>query len=219
LHLGRKGLGRLISWVALFLLQLFFNIFPSWSFWFRVSVISVLMFFSATVWIKAVERKSLTGRLGLDEKAVTVLTYMSVAAILVFYTREAFSMATLLTTGSLIVPVFEELFFRVYLLGSFVEDLPSFQDLPRPERRTLVRRAIFPLFLTSLSFALIHDDVINILLGLPLVNLNSVVIVFMRLAFGIAVGDLYLFKRNLIVPAASHVAFNLSFFVLAQPIR
>jgi len=83
----------------------------------------------------------------------------------------------------------------------------------------IVRRAVLPLFLTSLSFALVHDDVINILLGLTLVNVNSVVIISMRLAFGIAVGNLYLFKRKMAVPAASHVFFNLSYSVLAHPIR
>ena len=154
-------------------------------------------------------------RLGLDEKGVTALTYVLLAAILLFFTRDSFWNATTLIAGSAIMPLFEELFFRAYLLGSMVEEWPLLSHLPHTERIKLVRQALLPLFLTSISFALVHDDVISVLLSLPLIDFNSVVIILMRFFFGMAVGDLYIFRRNLIVPAAFHVAFNLSYFLLA----
>ena len=207
---------RPASWIILFLLQLFFNLVPSFHFWSRVVLLSSVMFLSAILWIKFAERASLRGRLGFDEKGVTVLTYVVLAVILVFFTRDSFREAALLTGGSLIVPLFEELFFRTYLLGSMVKKWSNIHDLPREERVKLFKLSFLPLFLTSISFALVHDDVIKILLGLPLLNFNSLIIILMRVIFGMAVGGLYLLQRKLIVPAAFHVAFNLSYFLMAR---
>jgi membrane protease YdiL (CAAX protease family) len=205
---------RLFSWILLFLLQLYFNVFPVSSFWLRVFLLSSIMLLSPVLWIKLVERRPIKSRLGLDEKGVTALTYAASAAILVFFTRDSFGEATLLTGGALIVPLFEELFFRAYLLGSMVNGWPSLHDLPRMERMRLFKLSLFPLFLTSLSFALVHDDVITTLLSLPLIDPNSLVIFTLRLVFGMTVGGLYLLKGKLIAPVAFHVTFNLSYFLL-----
>ena len=215
MSIGRKGLVRLTSWMVLFLLQLFFNLFPVFQFWPRVFLLSSVMLLSAVLWIKLGEGGSLKIRLGLDEKRVTVLTYMFLAVILVLFTRDSFREATLLTGGSFIIPLFEELFFRTYLLGSMVKEWPNIRDLPRAERVRLVKLSFFPLLLTSLSFALVHDDVIAMLLNLPLVGFSSVAIILLRVFFSMAVGGLYLLNRGLIVSTAFHITFNLSYFLFA----
>lgn len=216
MSIGRKGLVLLTSWIILFLLQLFFNLFPVFQFWPRVFLLSSVMLLSTFLWIKLLEGASLKARLGLDVKGVTVLTFMFLAVILVLFTRDSFREAALLTGGSFIIPLFEELFFRAYLLGSMVKEWPNLHDLPRVERIRLVKLSFLPLLLTSLSFALVHDDVIAILLNLPLVTFSSVMIILIRVLFSMAIGSIYLLKRSLVLPTAFHLTFNLSYYLITS---
>lgn len=211
---NNKDLVRLSTYVVLFLLQVLFIIFPIFNFWIKAFLLSSFMLFSTFIWIRIFEKRAIRVELGLDENGVTLLTYMFLGVILFFFTHNSFMEATMLTGGSLVVPVFEELFFRKYLLGSMVEGLPRIRDLSRVERIRFFKHAFLPLVATSLMFALVHDDVVTALLGFHIIDFNLLAIIVLRSVFGIAVGGFYLLKRNWILPAIFHVVFNLSYFLL-----
>jgi membrane protease YdiL (CAAX protease family) len=172
------------------------------------------MLLSTILWIKIVEKKSIRNEIDLNEKGLTILIYMFSAVIVFFFTRRSFREATLLTGDYLIVPFFEELFFRKYLLGSMVEGLPKLHGLHQIEQIRLIKRSFFPLIITSIMFALVHDDVIAAFLSLPLFSFNSLLIIVLRVIFSLSVGGLYLIEKKWLMPTIFHVTFNLSYFLL-----
>lgn len=155
-------------------------------------------------------------RLGLNERSVILLTYTVLVAILLYFTGASFEVAALTTGGALLVPIFEEIFFRSFLLGSLVGDWPNIEELPRPERLRLFKKSILPLLVTSVLFSLVHDDAITALMGLPFLDLNMIVIMVLRMLFSMAVGGLYLLRGKLILPVIFHVSFNLSYFLMTS---
>jgi membrane protease YdiL (CAAX protease family) len=174
----------------------------------KVVTLSSIMLLSSILWFKRGEERPIMKRLGLDNKALTILLYLVMAFLLVIFTRNSVREAALLTGGTLIVPVFEELFFRAYLLDSMVLEKPR-------QGRALWKKTVFPLVLTSLAFAIVHDDVIAFFVTFPLVNVKFLVVVILRVVFSITMGGLYLLEgRKLIVPTAFHLMFNLSYFLV-----
>jgi len=204
----------ILSWCLLFASQIYFNINPPTSILLRISILSAIMIASSTIWVMTEQKSTLHDWLGLDGRRITLLTYTALAAVLVFFTRNSFKEATILAGGSLILPVVEELYFRCYLLGSAVRGWPDFYSLDHRERGRFVRRATKPLMLSSIAFALVHDDIISLLIKGAATGYMLPVLILLRATFGLAVGGMYILQRNLAVPAAFHVAFNLSFYIL-----
>ena len=211
----RHILITLVSWCTLFASQIYFNVNPSTSILLRISILSTIMIASSTIWVITEQKGTLHDWLGLDARRITLLTYTALAAVLVFFTRNSFKEATILAGGSLILPVVEELYFRCYLLGSAVRGWPDFYSLDREERGKFVRKATKPLLLSSIAFALVHDDVISLIIKGTGAGYMLPVLILLRATFGLAVGGMYILQRNLAVPAAFHVAFNLSFYLLS----
>lgn len=202
--------GLLLSWAVLFFVQLFFNLFGIVSLWFRIFFLSSFMLFSTVFWIKWVEKNDLGSRLGFNEGGLTVLTYVFLSAIVLFFTQRSFWEATQLLCLFSVVPLFEEFFFRIHLLGSMVKEEGSCKNFI-----SRVKVLGVPLLLTSLLFALVHDDVIAFMLNPSLEFFSFGGAVFARVIFGFASGDLYLiFNRRLVVPVTCHLTYNLSHFIL-----
>jgi len=206
----------LVSWCMLFASQIYFNINPATSILLRISILSTIMIVSSTIWVRTEQKGTLHGWLGLDERRITLMTYTALAAVLVFFTRSSFKEATILAGGSLVLPVVEELYFRCYLLGSAVRGWPDFYSLDRGERGRFVRKATKSLVVSSVAFALVHDDVISLIIKGTAAGYMLPVLLLLRATFGLAVGGMYILQRNLAVPAAFHVAFNLSFYILSK---
>jgi membrane protease YdiL (CAAX protease family) len=198
----------------LFASQIYFNMNPPTSILLRISILSTIMIVSSKIWVRTEQKGTLHDWLGLDARRITLLTYTALAAVLVFFTHSSFKEATILAGGSLILPVVEELYFRCYLLGSAVRGWPDFYSLDRGERGKFVRKATKPLILSSIAFALVHDDVISLIIKGTAAGYMLPVLILLRATFGLAVGGMYILQRNLAVPAAFHVAFNLSFYIL-----
>ena len=210
----KRAFIAIISWCALFVAQIYFNVNPTISVLLRMSILSTIMIASSVIWVRTEQKGTIHGWLGLDERRITLLTYTAVAAVLVFFTRSSFKEATILAESSLILPVVEELYFRCYILGSAVRGWPDFYSLGRGERVIFVRKVAIPLVLSSVAFALVHDDVISLIIKGTAAGYMLPVLVLLRATFGLAVGGIYILQRNLAVPAAFHVAFNLSFYIL-----
>jgi len=195
--------------------QIYYNMNPPTSILLRISILSTIMIVSSIIWVRTEQKGTLHDWLGLDARRITLLTYTALAAVLVFFMRNSFKEATILAGGSLVLPVVEELYFRCYLLGSAVRDWPDFYSLDRGERGKFVRKATKPLVLSSVAFALVHDDVISLMIKGVAAGYMLPVLVLLRATFGLAVGGMYILQRNLAVPAAFHVAFNLSLYLLS----
>lgn len=210
----KRAFIAIISWCTLFVAQIYFNVNPTISVLLRMSILSTIMIASSVIWVITEQKGTIHGWLGLDERRITLLTYTAVAAVLVFFTRSSFKEATILAESSLILPVVEELYFRCYILGSAVRGWPDFYSLGRGERVIFVRKVAIPLVLSSVAFALVHDDVISLIIKGTAAGYMLPVLVLLRATFGLAVGGMYILQRNLAVPAAFHVAFNLSFYIL-----
>ena len=112
--------GLLLSWAVLFFVQLFFNLFSIFSLWFRIFFLSSFMLFSTVFWIKWVERNDLRSRLGFNEGGLTVLTYVFLSAIVLFFTQRPFWEAIQLLCLFSVLPLFEEFFFRIHLENSYI---------------------------------------------------------------------------------------------------
>jgi membrane protease YdiL (CAAX protease family) len=213
---GRKQhLIAITSWCMLLASQIYFNVNPPPTIWPQVAILSTIMIASSALWVKTEPKSTLRSWLGLDARRITILTYTCLAAVIVFFTRNSFKEATLLAGGSLILPIVEELYFRCYLLGSAINGWPSFFSLERSDRLSFVVRAAKPLLLSSVAFALVHSDVVNLLLRGTAVSPMLPVIILFRVLFGFAVGEIYILQRNLAAPAAFHIAFNLSFYLFS----
>ena len=203
-----KNLLRISLLILLFLLQVFFTIYPT-PFWIHLSVLSTYLVTSSIVWIKIGESTSLIRRLNISGGGILLLTYSILVGVLFIYTQNNFFQASLITGGSLILPLFEELFFRVTILGSVFEGKPAFRTLSKSERLPFFKKAIIPIVTTSVAFALCHGDVISALLGVSSPTPGIVIIILIRAIFGWAVADLYLYNPGLTLPASFHIAFNL----------
>jgi len=210
----RHAFIALISWCILFFAQIYFNVNPTISVLLRTIILSTLMIISSVIWARTEYKGALHEWLGLDEGRITLLTYMTVAAVLVFFTRNSFREATILAESSLILPVVEELYFRCYILGSAVKSWPDFYSFSRRERGKFVRKAAIPLALSSIAFALVHDDVISLIIKGIAADYMLLILILLRVTFGLAVGGIYILQRNLAIPAFFHVVFNLSFYIL-----
>lgn len=211
--MGVLGKARFLSWLILFSLQLFFNIYKIVPFWIRVATLSSWMFLTSIFWIKHVEKTSLIKRLDIEEKGITFLTYIILTSLVIIFLSSPFSKALTLTGTISILPMFEELFFRVFLLGSMVNKNPYSNFKSFSKKHNIIKEFIFPLIVSSLLFALVHDDVIIPMLVCKF-TIPSLTIFSMRVLFGVAIGDLYIFfSRRMTVPVASHLAFNLTYFV------
>jgi membrane protease YdiL (CAAX protease family) len=80
------------------------------------------------------------------------------------------------------------------------------------ERSTRLRTGVAYLTLSSLGFALVHDDVIHALLG-PVTPV-AYVLLFLRFTFSFAIGGLYFYTRSYIYAVVFHLFYNLSYIVL-----
>lgn len=178
-------------------------------FWVHLSVLSIYLIVASFAWIRFGEGASVIQRLNLSAHGVVLLSYSILIGILFFYTQNNFPQASLITGGSLVLPVLEELFFRVTLLGSVFNGKPNFRSLNQSERLPYFKRAIMPIVLTSFAFALCHGDVVSALLGVSSPSPGILAIILIRAVFGWAVADLYLYSPGLALPASFHMAFNL----------
>jgi membrane protease YdiL (CAAX protease family) len=170
------------------------------------------MLLITVLWTKCVEKGSIKQKLLLEEKGFLALTYIFLASIMLFFIKKPFLEAFQLLCIFSILPLFEEIFFRVNLLGSMI-------SVPSDDRKNQFvytkNRIISLLILNSFLFAIIHNDVINFFTNFPVINLNMIILIFVRIIFSIAIGNLYLsFNRRMVVPVVSHIAFNLSLFIL-----
>jgi len=203
---------QLASWVILFLVQVYFNRNPAQSEALRILVLTTYMLVASTVWITLVERRKLTDRLNLNEKTLMLFTYSLTVSILVLFTKQSFMTAALITGGSMILPIFEELYFRAYLLGSVSNNWPKFETMNPQDRKPFLREGVAYLLLTSLGFALVHDDVITIILTNNLTTI-SLTIFLLRFLFGLTMGGLYYYTRNFIVTSTFHIIYNLTYLM------
>jgi membrane protease YdiL (CAAX protease family) len=162
--------------------------------------------------IKFVERRSLFTRLNLGAKNITLLVYSITTAIVLLYTRNNYRVASLIITGSFILPVFEEMYFRACILGSVAFDWPKVSEMRREDRSSRLKIGLTYLILSSLGFALVHDDIIHALLG----SISSVtaILFLLRFLFSFAIGGLYFYTRSYIYTTIFHLFYNLSYIVL-----
>jgi len=194
--------------LIIFLLQVIFTLYPQ-PFWIHLSVLSIYLITASFAWIRLGDGASIIQRLNLSAHGMVLLSYSILIGVLFFYTQNNFPQASLIAGGSLVLPVLEELFFRVTLLGSVFNGKPTFRSLNQNERLPFIKRAIMPIILTSVAFALCHGDVVSALLGVSYPSPGILAIILIRAIFGWAVADLYLYSPGLALPASFHIAFNL----------
>ncbi len=206
-----KKILKIFSWLGLLGIQVFFS-FHTPDTLFRIIILSIYMTSTSLLWIKQVEKKSLRDRLDLHLRNFQFLIYTLVLSIVVLYTKDNFGTASLLLGGSILLPIIEELFFRCYLLGSMMDDWPNFNLLPREERRSFIRKAILPLLLTSIAFALVHNDVIYLVINGD-IGFMLFMLIIIRVIFGWAVGGIYILKKNISMPSILHILFNISYYI------
>jgi membrane protease YdiL (CAAX protease family) len=207
-----KKILKFASWLGLFTIQVFFSFYYIQDILLRIIIISTYMLFTSILWIKGAENRSLIVRLGLNLRNVTLLIYALSLSIVVLYIKNNFEDASLLTVGSILLPIFEELFFRCYLLGSMMNNWPSFYSLPRKDRRSFIRKATPPLFLTSLAFALVHNDIISLVIN-GNIGFMLFMLIIIRVIFGWAVGGIYILQKNIAMPSIFHIIFNISYYI------
>jgi membrane protease YdiL (CAAX protease family) len=210
-----KNLFRAILLLLIFLLQVFFTLSPQ-PFWIHLSVLSIYLLTASLAWIRFGENSSIIGRLNLSAQGLVLLSYSILFGILFFYSQNNFPQASLIAGGSIVLPVLEELFFRVTLLGSVFSGKPTFRSLNQSERLPFFKRAITPIVLTSVAFALCHGDVVSALLGVSSPSPGILAIILIRAVFGWAVADLYLYNPGLALPASFHIAFNVIIVFIAS---
>jgi membrane protease YdiL (CAAX protease family) len=194
--------------LIVFLIQVIFTLNPQ-PFWIHLSALSIYLIIASFAWIRFGEGNSVIQRLNLSSHGVVLLSYSILLGVLFYYTQNNFPQASLIAGGSLVLPVLEELFFRVALLGSVFNGKPTFRSLNQSERLPFFKRAILPIILTSFAFALCHGDVVSALLGVSSPSPGIFAIILIRAVFGWAVSDLYLYSPGLALPASFHIAFNL----------
>jgi membrane protease YdiL (CAAX protease family) len=170
------------------------------------------MISTSILWIKCIEKKNIRDRLDLQLRNFQFLIYTVVLSVVFLYTKDNFGTASLIFGGSILLPIIEELFFRCYLLGSVIDDWPNFNTLPRGERRSFIKRAIKPLLLTSVSFALVHNDVIYLVIN-GKIDFMLFVLIIIRVIFGWAVGGIYILKKNISMPSILHIFFNITYYI------
>jgi membrane protease YdiL (CAAX protease family) len=170
------------------------------------------MISTSLLWIKIIEKKSILDRLDLHLRSFQFLIYTIVFSIVYLYIRDNFGDASLILGGSILLPITEELFFRCYLLGSLMDDWPNFNLLSREEKRSFIRTAIKPLLLTSIAFALVHNDVIYLVINGE-IGFMLFVLVIIRVMFGWAVGGIYILKKNISTPSILHIFFNITYYI------
>jgi len=157
------------------------------------------------------KKKSLLDRLYVNQQTTVLFTYSLLASVLVIFTKQDFSTAALIAGGSMILPIFEELYFRALLLGSISYNWPSVNSMAKQERAKVLKEGAIYLILTSLGFTLVHDDVIQkILSGSYTVNYA---IILLRFLFGSIIGGLYYYTRNFIVTSTFHIIYNLTYII------
>jgi membrane protease YdiL (CAAX protease family) len=164
------------------------------------------------LWTKYVEKSSIKQKMLLEEKGIVVLTYIFLVSIILFFIKRPFWEATQLLCIFSILPLFEELFFRVNLLGSMIS---TFSSHSKNQIIYNKHKIIAILVLNSFLFTIVHKDILDFFTNFYIFNLNMIILVFVRIIFSIAIGNLYLsFNRRMVVPVVSHIAFNLSLFIL-----
>jgi len=206
-----KTLLKLSSWIGLFSIQVFFSVYNQDTLS-KILTLSTYMIVTSFFWIKWVEKRSVRERLDLHLKNFQFLIYALVLSVVFLFTKNNFGTASLLFGGSILLPIFEELFFRCYLLGSMINDWPKFYSIPKEDRRSYVIKATPPLLLTSLAFALVHIDIVSLIIngnfGFMLVSL-----IIIRMIFGWAVGGIYIIQKNISMPSIFHIFFNISYYI------
>jgi len=208
---SNKTILKLISWIGLFCIQIFFSIYIQ-STLFKILILSTYMIVTSILWIKRIEKRSLRDRLDLHLKNFQFLIYALVLSIIILYARNNFVAASLLFGGSILLPIFEELFFRCYLLGSMISDWPNFYSLPREDRSSFIKKATPPLLLTSLAFALVHNDVVSLIIN-GNIGFMLFALIIIRIMFGWAVGGIYILQKNISIPSIFHIIFNISYYI------
>ncbi len=201
-----------MSWGILFLLQLYYNVSLDWDPWYRAIILSLYMAIVSLIEIIFVEKRSLFTRLNLGAKNITLLVYSITTAIVFLYTRNDYRVASLIITGSFVLPVFEEMFFRACILGSVAFDWPKVSEMRKEERTDRLRIGLAYLILSSIGFALVHDDVIQALLGF--ITPVTGALILLRFTFSFAIGGLYFYTRSYIYVVIFHLFYNLSYIVL-----
>ena len=208
---NKNRLIQLLSWTSLFAIQVYFNIYPTQDEWLRITILSSYMLLTSIAWIRFVEKRPLLDRLNVNQQTTVLFTYSLLASVLVIFTKQDFATAALIAGGSMILPIFEELYFRAFLLGSISHTWPSVNTMTRQETRKFLKEGAAYLLLTSLGFALVHDDVIQtILSGSYAVNY---VIILLRFLFGFTIGGLYYYTRNFVVTSTFHIVYNLTYII------
>ena len=203
---------QFFSWATLFLLQVYFNLNPTQNEWLRITVLTSYMLIVSTTWIRFVEQRPLLQRLNLNQQTLILFTYSLLASIVVLFSKQNFATAALIAGGSMILPVFEELYFRAFLLGSVSFNWPSVKTMNIQNRNNFLREGLAYLILTSLGFALVHDDVIQTLLINAPLNINYTIL-FLRFLFGFTIGGLYYYTRNFVVTSVFHIIYNLTYII------
>jgi len=203
---------QLSSWVVLFSIQVYFNLNPVHDEWIRIIILSSYMLLVSVSLIKFLEKKPLTKWLNINERTIVVFTCSLSASIFVLFTKREFPTAALIAGGSMLLPVLEELYFRAFLLGSVSFGWPNVKTIPRENRRLYFREGLVYLVLTSLGFALVHDDVIRSVLVSNLYGLNLTMF-FLRFLFGLTMGGLYFYTRNFMITTAFHVVYNMTYII------
>jgi membrane protease YdiL (CAAX protease family) len=206
-----KRILKFVSWFGLFGIQIFFSFYIQDTL-FRIIILSTYMISTSILWIKNVEKRSIRDRLDLHLKNFQFLIYTLVLSVVILYVKDNFGTASLLFGGSILLPIIEELFFRCYLLGSMMNDWPNFYSLPRKDRRSFIRKATPPLFLTSLAFALVHNDIISLVIN-GNIGFMLFVLIIIRVIFGWAVGGIYILQKNISMPSILHIIFNISYYI------
>ncbi len=163
-------------------------------------------------WIKLIEKRQLTSRLNITDKTIVIFTYSLSASILILFTKRSFPAAALIAGGSMILPVFEELFFRAYLLGSVSSNWPDIRSMNGQDRISFLKEGIVYLILSSLGFTLVHDDIIRMIITASLPNIN-LTIFFLRFLFGFTIGGLYYYTRSFMLTSEFHLIYNFTYII------
>ncbi len=203
---------QLSSWGILFCIQVFFNINPTQDNWLRITILSSYMMLVSVSWIKLIEKRQLTSRLNITDKTIVIFTYSLSASILILFTKRSFPAAALIAGGSMILPVFEELFFRAYLLGSVSSNWPDIRSMNGQDRISFLKEGIVYLILSSLGFTLVHDDIIRMIITASLPNIN-LTIFFLRFLFGFTIGGLYYYTRSFMLTSEFHLIYNFTYII------
>jgi membrane protease YdiL (CAAX protease family) len=75
-----------------------------------------------------------------------------------------------------------------------------------------VIKATPPLLLTSLAFALVHIDIVSLIIN-GNIGFMLVALIIIRMIFGWAVGGIYILQKNISIPSIFHIIFNISYYI------